>query len=150
MALDDMLDDGETEPGAAGLPASRRVDAIEALGHARQMLAWNARAVIGDRQRRPGPAARRRQANLRAGPGAPVAHRIAEQIVDYLEQLRPVASHRGQVGGDVDYQLTLRSATNVRGVGGRAFDHVVEENHVPGRYEAVGFDARQAHQVLDD
>ena len=42
MAVEDVLDDGEPEPGAALLAARGDVDAVEALGEPRQMLGRDA------------------------------------------------------------------------------------------------------------
>src|SRR5436190_17266322 len=47
VALDDVLDDGEAKAGAAGFAAARRIDAVEALGHSRQMLARDSGPVVG-------------------------------------------------------------------------------------------------------
>src|SRR5262245_25914899 len=101
MALDDMLDDGETKPGAAGLAAPRGIDAVKALGDSRQMLARNARAIVCHGEGDPRPASRRRQPHSRAGSAAAVAHCIAEEVVDYLKELRPVAADRREVGRDI-------------------------------------------------
>src|ERR1700741_3618959 len=48
MAVDDVLDDGEAEPGAAPLPAALHVHAIEALGQARHRGLGDALAVVAD------------------------------------------------------------------------------------------------------
>ena len=46
MAVDDVLDDGEAEAGAAQLARARGIDAIEALGEPRQMVGRNAVALV--------------------------------------------------------------------------------------------------------
>ena len=56
MALDDVLDDGQAKPGAAGLAAAGRVHTIETLRDSLQMLARDAMTVIGDREDDPGTA----------------------------------------------------------------------------------------------
>ena len=63
VAADDVLDDGEAEAGAAEARAARRVDPVEALGQARQVLAGDALALVDDRDRRQrrAPAPRRRR-----------------------------------------------------------------------------------------
>ena len=68
MAVDDMLDDGEAEAGAAELARARGIDAIEALGEPRQMVGRNAVALVadGDRQR-PSPAGRAATRTVVAG-----------------------------------------------------------------------------------
>ena len=38
MAVDHMLDDGQPEAGASGLPRTAAVDAVEAFGQARHVL----------------------------------------------------------------------------------------------------------------
>src|SRR5579885_1739385 len=55
MVVDDVLDDGEAEAGAAQFARAPGIDAVEALGEPRQMLARDALAVIahadGERRR---------------------------------------------------------------------------------------------------
>src|SRR5262245_7110097 len=51
VAVDDVLDDREPEPGAAECARAPGVDAVEALGEARQVLARDALALVGDRDR---------------------------------------------------------------------------------------------------
>src|SRR3712207_5802271 len=46
VAVDDVFDDGEPQPRSALLATLHDVDAIEALGQARQVLRRDARAVI--------------------------------------------------------------------------------------------------------
>ena len=49
VALHHVLDDGQAQPGAAGLARAAAVDAVEALGQARQVLARDAQAGVADR-----------------------------------------------------------------------------------------------------
>src|SRR5690242_19665843 len=46
VAIDDVLDDGEAEPGAAHRARASRVDAVEALGEARNVLPRDALATV--------------------------------------------------------------------------------------------------------
>jgi len=46
MAVEDVLDDREPEPGAAHFARPRGVDAVEPLGQSRQMLAGDALALV--------------------------------------------------------------------------------------------------------
>jgi len=46
VPLDNMFDDSKAKPGSAGLSASGRIDAVEALGKPRQMLGRDAVASI--------------------------------------------------------------------------------------------------------
>src|SRR5262245_55916607 len=48
VTIEDVLDDGQAQTGAALLPARRHVDAIEALGQPRQMLGGDAWTVVDD------------------------------------------------------------------------------------------------------
>ena len=48
VTLHDVLDDRQPEPGAAGLARAAAVDAIEALGQPREMLAGDAAAAVDD------------------------------------------------------------------------------------------------------
>src|ERR1700728_3164105 len=48
VAVEDVLDDRQTEPGAPKLARTGGVDAVEPLGQPRQMIAWNAVAAVGD------------------------------------------------------------------------------------------------------
>ncbi len=49
MALHDVLDDRQSQTGAAGVPRAAPIDAIEALGQSRQVLARDAGSVVDDR-----------------------------------------------------------------------------------------------------
>src|SRR4051794_10757748 len=48
MALHDVLDDRQSQPGAARLARAAAVDAIEALGEPRQVDACNPRTAVDD------------------------------------------------------------------------------------------------------
>src|SRR5205814_6529497 len=119
VPLDDMLDDGETKTRAGGFAAARRIDAVEALRDTRQMLSRDAGTMIGDRQRDPAAAAPRGNLDPRVGPVAAVAHGIAEQIVDDLDQLCSIAWYCGKALGNVDGELALTATAHVRSVGER-------------------------------
>ena len=73
VAVDDMLDDGEAQPGAADRPRARRIDAVEPFGQARDVLAWDALALVLDRDADGGGAivARRRQGGCAGDDAAP-------------------------------------------------------------------------------
>src|SRR5258707_869889 len=86
VALDDMLDDREPEPGAAGFAAARRVDAVETLGQTRQMLARDAGAEVGDGDDDPAAVLFGRDRDPRSGPVAAVAQGIADEVVEQLDK----------------------------------------------------------------
>ncbi len=50
MAVDDVLDDGEAQPGAADGAGAALVDPVEALGQPGDVFARDPGAVIGDAQ----------------------------------------------------------------------------------------------------
>ena len=144
--LDEMLDDGEAEAWAAGFSASRGVYPVETLGQARQMLPGNSRAMIGDGNDDPASFAPRGDLDAGIGPFAAVAERIAQQIVEHLDELAAVAAHWTKVWGEVDGELAARAAR----IGDGRLDHFVDRDRLVRRDEAVGFDTREAHQILDD
>src|ERR1700733_11062430 len=78
MPVEDVLDDGQAQPGAAQLPRSGVVDAIETFGQARQMLAWDALSLIahGDPRK---PAAGTIRRNPHRALRLPVFDRIVDQ-----------------------------------------------------------------------
>src|SRR5258706_7773738 len=55
MTADDMLDDGEPQPGAAQIPRAGGIHPIEALGKPRQMPAVDAFTLVDDRHGHGGP-----------------------------------------------------------------------------------------------
>src|SRR5437899_12808623 len=100
-----MFDDGEAEAGPARFPAARGIDPIEALGHARQMLARNAGAMVSDTEEHPRTAALGGDGDFGTGPVAAVAQRVANQIVEQLDELHAVAAHRREVGSQIELKL---------------------------------------------
>ena len=48
MALHDVLDDRQAQAGAAGVARAAAVDAVEALGEARKVLAVDTGAAVDD------------------------------------------------------------------------------------------------------
>jgi hypothetical protein len=86
VALHHVLDDGQAQARAAGFARTAAVDAVEALGQARQVLGAMPGPVSVTRTRRP-PSARSRQPALDAPPARGVAHRVAQQVGHGAEQL---------------------------------------------------------------
>src|SRR5690349_16143484 len=68
MALDDVLDDRQTEAGAADPAAARRIDPIEALGQPRNMLGGDALALVGDPEPQHFPVEIERDVHRAVGP----------------------------------------------------------------------------------
>ena len=99
MPLDDMLDDGEAQARTADAPAAPRIDAVEAFGQAGQMAGGDAFAAVGDAQTHHGAVAVQLDAHRRLG--LAVLHRVADQIVQHLRQLRPVARDRRKLLGQL-------------------------------------------------
>jgi len=81
VALRDVLDDREPQTRAAAGARAAAVDAVEALGQARQVLARDAGAGVGDLDRHAAVAARL-QPQLDAARGLRVAHRVVDEVAD--------------------------------------------------------------------
>src|SRR5215217_2028869 len=150
MTLDDVFDDCETEPRAAGFATPCGIDAIKALRDPRKMLARDPRPVIRHRQYDPASVLQRGNVDYTARPVAAVAHGIAHQIVEDLDQLRAVSAHRWQVARDVHGKFATAAAADLADVGDRGLDDVGNRDRFIRREEAVGLNTRQAHQILDD
>src|SRR5512135_2567330 len=94
MFVDDLLHDGQSEPGTSGFAGHVR---FEDAGH--QVL-WKTRAIVTHRQSY--PVAKPFGAHFDGGGCAPAATalervlRVLYQIVDDLPDLRGVGKHRGQ------------------------------------------------------
>src|SRR5438105_4787087 len=93
MAVDDMLDDGEAKPRAAGAARAAAVHAVETFGEAGDVLGRNAGAVVldGDEHAR---AARQARAAGAAGDGeahgaalATVAQGVLKEVAEDLSEL---------------------------------------------------------------
>src|SRR5438045_8933966 len=88
MAVEDVLDDGQTQPRSALLAARRYAHAVEALGEAGQMLGGDAGPIVrhgGDESGR-APAAGRlaRHADLDAPAWLAVLDGVLHQILEHL------------------------------------------------------------------
>src|SRR5215217_7980771 len=137
MTLDDVFDDCETEPRAAGFATPCGIDAIKALRDPRKMLARDPRPVIRHRQYDPASVLQRGNVDYTARPVAAVAHGIAHQIVEDLDQLRAVSG-----------KFATAAAADLADVGDRGLDDVGNRDRFIRREEAVGLNTRQAHQIL--
>jgi len=96
MAVEDVLDDSEPEPGAAFFPARRDVDPVEPLGQPRQMLRRDAGPIVDHRDGvAPGLAAERGDVlglDLHVAAALAIFERVLHQVLEYLEQLVAVAA----------------------------------------------------------
>ena len=86
-----VADDGQTEPGAAGVAAAAVVDPVEALEDPVEVAGRDADADVGHRQAdlAVGRCARDLHGGVLVGEG----HGVLEQAVDGRDQLAPVAEH---------------------------------------------------------
>src|SRR5204863_6957245 len=110
----------------------------------------NARPMVGDGEADPTSIESCRNLDLRAGLVAAVAHRVADQIVEQLDELCTVATYRGKAFGEIQHEVALPPAAQAAGVGERGLDDIIEGDAFARRQEAVGLYPRQAHQILDD
>src|SRR5690606_20722665 len=86
VQLQDVLDDGQAQAGAAGLAGAAAGDAIEAFGQPREVGCGDAVAAVLDRQRHPAGLAGR-EADRDAPAAGGVAHRIGHQVGECAVQL---------------------------------------------------------------
>src|SRR5579864_1808909 len=91
MALDDVLDDGEAKACASGFAAARSINAVETLGDARQMLPRNPRPMVGDCEEHPRAVSLCGDIDHGAAPIAAIAQRVADEIIEDLNELSAVA-----------------------------------------------------------
>jgi hypothetical protein len=93
-----VADDGQAQPGAAGLPAARRIDAVEALEDPVVLVVGDADAVVGHHQLDPralGPSP-----HLHAGPGLAVLDRVLDEVAERRDELAAITGH-AHVGRDL-------------------------------------------------
>src|SRR2546423_3178933 len=97
MAVEDVLDDGEPQTGAALLPARRHADPIEPLGEAGQMLGSDAGSVIRHRGDEAGraPAAGRlaRDRNIDASARLSVLDGVLHPGLEHMDAIVAVAAY---------------------------------------------------------
>ena len=125
------------------------VGAVEALGQPGQVLARDAGAMVGHGQRSCAGSLGG-DFDRRGGRRAAITHRIAEQIVDDLHQLRAVAADRRKVIGQLNDKVAALGFWRHPGIGDRCIDDIVERHALRRRQKTLGLDPRQAHQILDD
>src|SRR5215471_13731505 len=104
MAVDDVLDDGKAEPGAAHRPRARGIDAVEALGEARYVLAPDPLAMVahGDGERRRTlPPLDEPAGDLDRRPLPAIFDGIVDKVLKYLGELVGLALRLGELGGEV-------------------------------------------------
>jgi len=103
MALDDMLDDRETETGAAKRAAAAGVDAIEALGDALDVLGSDALAFVGDDDMDHRAFGLGADGHRRAR--RPVAKGIGDEVIEELDDLSAVGRDGRKIRRDPDVQF---------------------------------------------
>src|SRR6478752_7038668 len=117
MTVEDVLDQRQAEPGAALGAAFRDVDAIEALGQARQMLWRDAGAAVAHRDARLAFAVRSfadRQRDVHALAGGGIFERVLHQVLEHPDQLIAVADSLQTLARDRNVEV------NAAGAGGGA------------------------------
>ncbi len=159
MVADDVLDDGQTEPGAAQRARARRVDAVEALGQPRQMLARDALPVVPDRDRHAPAALARPRAGQEprrgpamtsmAVPSAPYLMALSSRFWNTCASSSASPSDRRQVRR----QRRARSACRAprRAVPAHRptlADHAARSTALGRRAVLVHLDARQRQQIV--
>src|ERR1700730_4268152 len=160
VAVEDVLDDREPEPGPAHFARAGGVDAVEPLGQPWQMLAGDAFALITHSNRykggAPGTAAaigrpspvRGRYRDLAAG--AAVFDRIVEEVLKELGELVAVADRVGQIWRHIqpDMHPALAGAQLQRV--GEMMQQWPECHASLRHHMLVELDPRQRQQILDE
>ena len=95
MLIDDLLDDGQAEPGTAGLGGDIGFE------DARQQFERKTGAIVGDQQPCLLAGTLGHDADGRGIPSFERIFRIAQQIVNDLAQLCRIAQHLGQIAGEL-------------------------------------------------
>jgi hypothetical protein len=107
MMVEDVLDDGQAQPGAAHLARARRIDPIKSFRQAGQMLACDPFAIVTHRYRdKAADAALTSVARPRhhlcadgdLAPAASVFNRIVDKVLENLSELIAIAQHFGKTG----------------------------------------------------
>ena len=96
VAVEDVFDQRQTEPGSALGAAFGDIDAIEALGQSRQMFRRDARPVIAHADLPFGLAIERRREfklDVDALAGGAVFQRVLDQILEDADQFVVIAEH---------------------------------------------------------
>src|SRR5262245_37256793 len=106
----DVLDQGETEAGAALCPALAHVDAIEALGQPRQVVRGDAGAIVAHRDTSLAAPFGERERDVDALAGGRVFERVLDQVLEQADELVAVAAHRHAFGRHAEPHLHLAVA----------------------------------------
>ena len=132
MPVQDVLDDGQTEPGSAHFARPRGIDAIEPFGQTRQMLARDPRTLIAHADRNPPVVAA--AGNNHRGSAFAVFKGVVDQVLSRA-QLDPEMSLWDSLTTDKEMRVSGQSdQVMVRG----------QPRHVVGYLKDFLFDERQA------
>ena len=155
MAVDDVLDDGEAQPGAADRARAARVHPVEPLGQPRQVLARNARPV--DRR----PSAPRRAAPASAArpparppaaprpPSRPYFTALSSRFCTTCASWSASPSTGGNPSASARSSVTPRSASRGSNPAARPAQQLGQIDPLRRRLVLGQLDARQAEQVVD-
>src|SRR5438270_3725017 len=106
MAVENMLDDGKAEAGAAAGAALLDIDAVKAFGEARKVLLGDAWTVIANSELM--EALDALAFNLDEPARACIFDRILDKVLHHLDELVPVALYRhGRIHADHNLDARL-------------------------------------------
>jgi hypothetical protein len=120
---------------------------VEAFGQARQMAGGNTFATIGNAQPQHGAVAVQPDADRRLR--LAIFHRVADQIVQHLRQLRPVASDRRKVLDQFAANIVGARRTRIQKLLPDMIDQFGHVDGLGGLAIFVGLDPAERDQVLD-
>jgi len=144
VAREHMLDDGETQSGAAGFPRTAAVHAIKPLGEARNMLGSNAFAGIAHGKHAFAIAQLPGKGDV-AALGC-VAHGIGNKITQRTADFLQTAAYIG-IAGDVEAD-TVAAATQRFGFGRQHPCQLGHSNHFILQVVVGTFQPRQREQIV--
>src|SRR4051794_10506418 len=133
-----MLHDGEAETGAAFIPGSGGVGAIEPLEDPGQVLPYDSRTGVTDADR-----------NSSVFTSAPaydsaarwsVAHRVLQQVGQHLADRICIGVHRGGVTGHIDLEVERSSGVAVTELGPGFARHGSQVHRFPLRLPVPRFE----------
>ena len=152
MAIEDVLDQRQAQPGAALGAALRHIDPIEALGQPRQMLGSDARTTIAHRNARfrfairPLPAGQR---DVHPLAGRRVFQRVLHEILEHADQFVAIGRHEQRRGDPGRLDLDIAVARQCLQAIGHLPNDGAEIDLLVGPQMRVEFDARERQEIVD-
>ena len=149
--LHDVLHDGEPEPRASQLARAGPIDAEEALGQTRHVLARNADARIRDGELERGKSVERRRLRVDRDAAAlgRVLDRVVDQIDEHLSQAVAVGVCVGRAGRDGGGERQAPLGRAIVQDLDHVVDHGVDGDGAQAQRHAPELEVGEGEQVVD-